>query len=1132
MPGIKKALLCLSGACLFTLSGAPAAAPAAAACADPIARVVTIQGDVQIRAQQVWQSATLDQALCAGDELQVLAGGRSVLRIGATTLPLDQNTRLILRGIGADGKTQQIELLSGNINVATDASAQIQIITPHGKVSTAGGDFAVSVNQQQAALSVFGGKVAVSNPEGSLDLLSDETAYFAQLSAPRRDITVKARDSVQWVVQYPALLPSGAAQPSAWTEAARQYEQGHVLNALIALDQVPASTRNADYYNYRANIYLLSGRAADAMSDIEQAKKLNPGSADTWALQAIFDLGQNNSAAALTHAGQAIKLNPGSPAAQLAHSYALQANRRPDDALAAARRMVELAPDNALGHARVAELELARGDRAAALRAAQRAAALAPNSSDAQTILGFCQLSADQDSAARSAFERAVHINSADPRARMGLGLTRIRQGQLQAGREDLELAASLDPENPLFRAYLGRAYAEEGRVQDATEQYARAQRNDPQDPTAFFFSALLMAENNQPVSALAQMQEALARNENRAVYRGEALIDEDKALRLANSIALMSELGAEDAARTQASASISENPNSGVAHRAYGNALASLPRGGDAQRSEYLQAMLNEPLGVLPPPLFQSEGVQRGSLAPQRGFLRSVESAQISLNEFSAVFRPVQWQGNFDGIVGGQNTSGQQIQVAGKYDRIGWSFSELSFRTDGFGPYNRLENMAWRGNLQADLTQSTRLGIEKLQYHSNREDIIYPQEPFDFYRPQQVDDKLDRNRLGIRQRIGDTHEFSIWGTWEDTRQNIFVQPTIYNLLTEPLRQIAKDRVFVSEFQYRFHSDMLNLIVGNSSGRSDQSYEVNSSISNSVNKVRAQYLYATLRLPNEFQVEIGQSRDNQKGSSSGINQGITNPKYGLRWQPFEGGSFRLADYRTVNQLLSSGGTLEPTQIAGFTQRYVDSYNDTFGVREHTQVIGWDQRLAYGVSWGISLSSRHITIPIPQVGIEIPWSDKDERAYIAWAVPQPSAKQWLGVWDTTFTLGFDRQSLKRDESFVGNEEITQYRPAHMRLGATFYHPAGWGLRVAATRVHAAGVYQTYDELYNAVLKPFDERFWSVDAALTYRFPSKRGEIALGAKNLNNHHSQTYLELDVQNPRFAAQRLVYGRLVLNF
>ena len=132
--------------------------------------------------------------------------GRAALRLSdGTTIPLDQNTHLIIRGLAPKGRAIQIELLSGSIKVATGASSPIQIVTPHGQVDTAGGDFAVKVTPQQASLSVFDGKVGVSNPEGSLQLHGDETAFFAQLSAPKRDITVKPRDMVQWVVQYPAI---------------------------------------------------------------------------------------------------------------------------------------------------------------------------------------------------------------------------------------------------------------------------------------------------------------------------------------------------------------------------------------------------------------------------------------------------------------------------------------------------------------------------------------------------------------------------------------------------------------------------------------------------------------------------------------------------------------------------------------------------------------------------------------------------------------------------------------------------------------------------------------------------------------------------------------------------------------
>src|SRR4030065_420490 len=95
--------LALQVACLlFTGVGvAHAAAPAQTTqhCAAPFAVVVAVRGEVRYRVpQQAWHPAALDQALCAGDELQVANGSRAALRLSnGSTVPLAQNTHSIIR---------------------------------------------------------------------------------------------------------------------------------------------------------------------------------------------------------------------------------------------------------------------------------------------------------------------------------------------------------------------------------------------------------------------------------------------------------------------------------------------------------------------------------------------------------------------------------------------------------------------------------------------------------------------------------------------------------------------------------------------------------------------------------------------------------------------------------------------------------------------------------------------------------------------------------------------------------------------------------------------------------------------------------------------------------------------------
>ena len=1118
------------------LHAAEPAAPARAAqpCEKSAATIAALQGEVRYRALgQAWQAATLDQALCAGVELQVSPGGRAVLRLNnGSTIPLDQNTHIILRGLASDGLAVQMELVSGNINVATSGAAPIQLITPHGRVDTKGGDFAVKVTPQKSALSVFEGDVAVSSSGGNVLLHSDETAYFAQVAAPSRDITVKPRDLVQWVLQYPAIIQAQDAKGTPWAAAASALEQGHLLDALISLDQVPSAARSAEYFVFRANLLLLAGEADEARTNLDTALQLNPSLADAWALRAILDLGKNDTAQALQYAEKAIQTGPQSAAAHLAHSYALQADRQTEAALASARHVVELAPERALGYTRLAELELARGDSAAALQAAQRAEQINPKSVDAKAMLGFVYLSQVKLKDARAAFESAVQLNSADPRARMGLGLTRIRQGQLQSGREDLELAASLDPENPLLRTYLGRAYQEEGRNSEAAEQYARAKRLDPKDPTAFYFAALQLAEENRPVSAREALQEALSRNENRAVYRGKALLQQDEAQRTANEIGLNRVLGLDDTARVRASESLARAPNEAVLHRALGDALATLPRSQPTRESEYLQALLRDPLGALPTPLFLAESARSStSVAPQHGFFQAAGAVQTGYNEFGAAFNQSQIRAQLDGIVAGQSSRGDQLLLSGVAGNVGVSISQLHFKTDGFGDYNRLDNTIWQGAIQAELDTGTRLYAERRHFDSERIEILNQAEPFIFL-PLQIDEQRQRSRFGVRQRIGDSHELLFLNSWDDTKQNALILPTPFLsfLLTEPvLFNNLSQKAVTREAQYVFHTSGFSLFLGSVKTNLDvNEIFADASINQVQTQSRTAYLYTSYSVFPQLRLEAAVSRDQQE-MSSGFRQTFTNPKFGLRWEVLPGATLRLAKFNVVNRALISSASLEPTQVAGFNQFFSDGAG--FLIRARNKGVGWDQNLVHGFSYGFESQQRDLDVPIGG-GTNDEFFERNRRAYLNWAVPPSFQQTTFPGLESTLSLVYDEQDYRRD-GFTGAEEFRDYKPRHLRLGANFNHANRFGINLAATQVSLRGEFPNVaDQDFNQISLPFRDRFWTFDVALTYRLPKQVGQLIVGALNITNRRGFQYLEIDPLNPRFAPERYVYAKFVVSF
>lgn len=1114
-------------------------------CGSPLATLVAIRGEVRVKSPDMeWRTADLDQDLCAGDEIEVGGASRAALRlVDDISFPLSEKTRFAIRGSGKDGQLE-VELLKGSINLVVGSKVPLRVITPHGSLESSTADYALTVEQERAALSVFEGSVALRTPQGSMDLRGDESAYFTEWAAPKRDIALKPRDSVHWVVQYPAILPKKTGARTPWSGAVEAFETGRSLDALIALDQVRPEDRSAEYHAYRAHVLLLAGREQEAAASIDAAMQAQPGLAEAWALRAILDLGKNELGQAQANSAKAIQLNPESPAAHLAQSYVLQAQSRQMAALQSAKRMAQLAPDSALAHARVAELELVAGELESASLAAERAVSLEPNSSDAQSILGYVRMGQDRDGEARSAFESAVKLNSADARARMGLGLVRIRQGELQAGREDLELAASLDPENALLHTYLGRSYDEEGRAQDAARQYAYARKSDPNDPTPYFFWALQLKELNLPVSARGEMEAALSRNENRSIYRGRDLLDEDRVMRQANAIGLDRSLGFSDLARVEASVLAASDPSSSIAHRALGDALATTQRSGITRQSEYYLSSLNAPLGALPTPLSLTDNVRSGaaSASPQQGFFQAVEPGHTGYNEYGAIFNRRTFQAQADALYGENDTLGEQTRLSGANGALGFSFSHLHFQTDGFGQndregingLDRLRNTIWRGVVQADLTDDTRLHIERKVFSSSRGVLSSAAEPF-YFAPQDTQQSQHTWRVGVRQRLDDSQELLLSNTRDVGNYYIANLPTINNGLPSSLFQDIRSHVSVPEMQYRYHGTWADVVVGKTYVRSEEDWDwlldfgSGPEVFNSAKfKAQSQSMYGYLHIKpsDKLSLDVGYAREKQK-NESGLNQRKNSPKLGVRWEVLPGGTLRLVSMHGINRFIGSGTTLEPTQVAGFNQ----FHDDSFAYVSKQRGIAWDQRINSRLSWGVERTLRAIGSP-GNTG-EYTWSDEQTtRAYANWMLPRNWTQALAPGWEGALAASYDSLTYARPDSSTGLEQVTDYTPRHLRMAAKLFQPLGLEMELAATRVLARGTHYVLDIGFNSESVPFSNQFWIWDASVAYNLPGKQGKIIFGGMNLGDKRLGSYVEIDPLMPRFAPSRFLYGKLLLNF
>lgn len=964
----------------------------------------------------------------------------------------------------------------------------------------------------------------------------DESVFLANWSGGSSELAVSSPEAVAWTLRYPTLFSSRKLSDGAWEDAIKAYEQGRLLEAMIAFDKVPPAERNASYLTYHAHFLLLTGNEKEAGAELDRALKLDPNSAEAWSLRAIMDLRQGRAKDALQHADRAVALEPDLPAAHLARSYALQAGGALAAATASAERVLALEPDSALAQVRLAELDLASGRQQTALAHALKAVGLGRNLPDAWDALGFVRLGLNQADEALVSFKEAERLNELDPAAHFGMGLAYIRSGRLVQGREQLENAVTLAPSSALPHTYLGRAYDLEGRGKEAAAEYAQAAKLDPRDPVPFRFDAIRLAADNSPVDAQRKLQSALHRLGNRAVYRSQDLLAQDRALYLADLSDVDGVLGLDDRSWLDAARAVSEDFDSGAAHLAAGDALAALPRTGVAKQSEYLQALLREPLGVLPPPLSVTEGIEPGQVAPQQGFFRAASPDRTGYNEFGAVFNAADSNVDLDVTGGSQGSLGDQLRVAKATGNVGLTFSQLHFETNGFGTYDNLYDAAWRGTLQYDLSPATRLHLEYQDTDLKRTGVKFPNDPV-FAQPQTIGERRERSRLALRHDFSESSQLILLASREDLKQ------AIENLPTVPSGFLAREsydgqavRSDVLEAQYLYQLNDWRFIAGVSQVREDQNYAYgvayncylgfcwDSSPSSSVNAYRTTtlYGYGQYSVRPDLIVEGGLASDRQ--SINNVPRHLVSPKLGVSWQAVPGGTLRLAATQSLNRFFINGATLEPAEVAGFQQYF----NDALGMRSIRVGIGWDQRFGQNWDWGFELSRRQLRQPAGNFYDH--WLERNGRIWLSRTLSSDQLAGVLPGWQGSVVLAYDGQDYVRHEQLTGNEQIRDYRPRQLRLAGHLFDAAGWGVDMGVTWVRTRGTLNTLDlASLSWVDTPIDGAFPVADVAVTLKLPRHRGQVSVGVLNLFDRRFQ-YLEMDPANPRFAPERYLYARLRL--
>jgi len=1090
-------------ALLLAIMAAIAPWPARAADGS-LAKVTAVQNVVEAKpaAATSWSPATPGRTLAGNDRVRTGAASRaSILYSDQTLHRLSEKSEIEILPPSKPGEGV-LKVLSGQSYFTTRTPKDFgRVETKTVTAAIRGTEFAVGVaDDGTTTITMIEGTVVASNEHGSVTVTGGEQAVAEPGKAPQRRVIVRSRDAVMWSLYYPPIL-GGASAGDPLAKAAAQLSAGQVDEARTAIEAAHAS---------------------------------DPKNATAAALASVVALAGGKRDDARAAADQALAADGSSAAALLARSYVAQADFDLKQARELAEKAAAADPKNAEALARAAELRLAEGDYDGARKAAEDAVARDGNNARALSVLGFVELASYRTDAAASAFDRAIAADSGFPLAHAGAGIARIRQGNVAGGREELQTAATLDPAESLYRSYLGKAYYEEYRSKEAGKELAAAKDLDPNDPTPWLYSAILLQNENRPIEALHDLNGAIDRNDNRAVYRSRLLVDEDRAVRGTDLARIYDDLGFDQLGLVAARRSADENQANFSSHLFLAGNYRSLPGFASSFLSETLQARIYQPIGA-------------NAARPD------AQGGTVAFNEYTALFDRPRFRGFASAFYGYTDTGIDSYfpgcgapctdffgiddsriwggSLLGTYngDRIAASLGYRKLNDDGFRQNNQRDDDVVTGFVQIAPTERDTIQLNAIAGNSETGDLPLRQIPM-LIAPQTFDTDELNVGLGWHHRFSPAFDLAVSGTWNDTDQEA-------TLLGTSITTTAKLSGPQLEGQMVFHQGRRMVWIAGVGGF-DGTFEAKSILDPTALKgdetfVNA-YGYLKIRDLGPFEVTGGvavEDIDSPVGllpprdsamlpSDLTFSETHVSPKVGASATFKTKTTLRLAAYSRMASNIGRLQTLEPTQVSGFNQ----FYDDVPGTRSWNYGAGFDQQLWSFLFFGGSYLRRESDVPeatcdatpFTSCGLEVSTvvvdrsSDDDlGSAYVNALIGKrfAASADWY----------LDQRNFDTTTPSPVGVFQHYWKTQRSRIQGRMFLPMG--LFASATGKYYAQRVEQFDDLTPLVTA----HFWLLDAAIGWRLPRRLGSISVEGSNLTDREFNFY-EQSLQENVIPARRVV--------
>ncbi len=1109
----------------------------------------SFEGVVQVQrvGDSRFESTQAGTEISLGDKLKTGENSRATIKLpNGGYLRIAKNTIFQIKDDTVNGL---FSLQAGNLYFfGREDKHSPSIETPHVTTAIRGTEFTASVHEGSTEISVLDGAVLCKNVYGEIIAQKGEVVKADSQNKPVKSLLLHPKNAVQWTIYSPSIL-SGSSLKNFFPESNESeelaydliskgdYEQALLLLAPDSLkfkiasafvleskgDTEKASIILSDKgISYSSEALTLNGAINFVHGSVVEAENfLNEAMKNTQKTSlkalilsqlAMIYLAKDELGRAVDYLEQARGFAPNIPEILLVDSYVSQAKMQMENALATANDLATRDPYNVTSFVRKAEVNLSFGKLKEARDDIARALRLNPSDPYALTINGFVLLFTRKLQESIVEFKRAQELAPGFSLPILGNALALIKQGNLESGRIMLEKASFLSPNVSIYRSYLGKAYYEAEKSDLSSHELERAISLDPLDPTPYLYKAYNDLENNRPVEALNNIESSIERNNNRAVYRSNLLIDQDLASRSASLGEVFNSLGFYNAGRVEAIKSISRDYTNYSAHLLLSDTYTSILEN-DASVAERRIVELLSPVSFN---LFQHP------------------EGEASLNEYNSLFdRP-----DSKTRLSLEASTYEDLFVPGalyakKGEDYAYSLEVRSLMTGGskHGDYSRLEEGKLRGAYDFGYDNRVTLRTDAL-YNKIVEGS-----------PEHDDSFIEAYDFGA----GFLHKFSpnsnlIVDLSYGSQNNRFMytqfeRPSILDEIyldeemsydnTLLLNELSRESVkgFQGAIQHAYDSRYVSSVLGYELRVSDvdrkESSEVladdlglfdgynyylrtrgaNDLFSNDI------YSYLTFHTCDYADITAGgsytfielESREITPFIDGTRNNERFNPKVGLTVYPTDALTIRAAYFESLRKSsLEDVVSIEPTLIGGINQRF----NDLSGAYARNFGGGFDYKVKSSTYFGAEALRRHVTTPF-QDGISVFTLDVEAE------------ELWNSVEvDSPYDLHQDQNILKGYFSQVITDRlVSSLDSAWFDVERT--DPSVWQ-DISLTRIsetmryfHPGGLYPYLNLVWREQSRDGSDFFSDgrdgfllTNIGVGYRIPNRQGAIELEFSNIFN------------------------------